>query len=202
VSGAYRTIVADPPWEYPGGWPGASTSARSAARGNPVAAVGEQTRTAIKYPTLPVAAIAALPVGVLAHPAGAHLYLWTTNRYLHDAFHVAEAWGFRYGQLLTWCKAPMGLGPGGAFAQSSEYVLFCRRGHLRHLSRVDSTWFNWPRLGRAHSRKPEAFLDLVEQVSPGPYLEMFARRSRLGWDVWGNEVGAHEAAATVLGAPA
>jgi N6-adenosine-specific RNA methylase IME4 len=50
---------------------------------------------------------------------------------------------------------------------------------------VDTRWFAWPR--GAHSAKPEAFLDLVERVSPGPYLELFARRARLGWDTWGNE---------------
>jgi hypothetical protein len=53
------------------------------------------------------------------------------------------------------------------------------------LSRAPSSWFNWKR--GAHSAKPEAFLDLVEQVSPGPYVELFARRDRLGWDTWGNE---------------
>lgn len=52
-------------------------------------------------------------------------------------------------------------------------------------NRINTRWFQWPR--GAHSAKPEAFLDLVEQVSPGPYLELFARRNRLGWDTWGNE---------------
>ncbi len=57
------------------------------------------------------------------------------------------------------------------------------------LIRAPSCWFQWKR--GAHSAKPEAFLDLVEQVSPGPYLEMFARRQRLGWDTWGNEAFNH-----------
>jgi N6-adenosine-specific RNA methylase IME4 len=56
-------------------------------------------------------------------------------------------------------------------------------------ARVDTRWFTWPR-GR-HSVKPDAFYDLVEQVSPGPYLELFARRQRLGWDTWGNEALNH-----------
>jgi N6-adenosine-specific RNA methylase IME4 len=48
----------------------------------------------------------------------------------------------------------------------------------------------------AHSQKPEAFLDLIERVSPGPYVELFARRDRLGWDTWGNEaLGTAELAA-------
>jgi hypothetical protein len=57
------------------------------------------------------------------------------------------------------------------------------------LARATTRWFRWP--VAEHSRKPEAFLDLVEQVSPGPYLEMFARRQRLGWDTWGNEALEH-----------
>jgi N6-adenosine-specific RNA methylase IME4 len=48
-------------------------------------------------------------------------------------------------------------------------------------------WFNWKRMGKAHSRKPDAFIDMVEQASPGPYVEMFARRARFGWDYWGDE---------------
>ena len=67
-------------------------------------------------------------------------------------------------------------------------LLFARRGSLKHIKRWESVWFNWPRQGMGgHSRKPEAFIDLVEQVSPPPYLELFARRHRLGWDVWGLE---------------
>lgn len=63
------------------------------------------------------------------------------------------------------------------------------------LTRAPGRWFQWPR-SRGHSGKPDAFQDMVEQVSPGPYLEMFARRDRLGWDTWGNEsLGTAEMAA-------
>lgn len=51
------------------------------------------------------------------------------------------------------------------------------------LAKVATTWFQWPR-GR-HSVKPAAFFDIVEQVSPPPYVELFARSPRLGWDSWG-----------------
>lgn len=59
------------------------------------------------------------------------------------------------------------------------------KGEATATGRASGRWFQWPR--GEHSAKPEAFLDLVEQVSPGPYLELFARRNRLGWDTWGNE---------------
>lgn len=178
----YRTIVADPPWEYDS-WP------ISPAR-IPKGAEFDGRRTPIKYPTMAVDEIAALPVTELAHSAGCHVYLWTTNRYLRDAFTVFDAWRVRFSQLLIWAKKPMGLGPGGTFAQSAEFILFGRLGSVRHLRRVDSVWFNWPRTG-VHSKKPEAFLDLVESVSPGPYLELFARRQRLGWDTYGDEALNH-----------
>lgn len=60
----------------------------------------------------------------------------------------------------------------------------------RKMARVDSTWWQWP-VG-PHSSKPPAFLDIVETVSPGPYVELFARQPRLGWDHWGHgyETGA------------
>lgn len=172
----YRTIVADPPWrvkrlESPGA-KGFGTGAR------PLRSV------VLSYPTMTAADIAALPVRDYAEP-DAHLYLWTINAYIPDAYRIAEAWGFKPSTLLVWAKSPMGLGPGGAYSITTEFVLFSRRGTLPPLRRVDSTWWLWKR--REHSAKPEAFLDLVEQVSPGPYLELFARRQRLGWDTFGNE---------------
>jgi N6-adenosine-specific RNA methylase IME4 len=86
---------------------------------------------------------------------------------------------------LTWCKPRKGLGVGGAYALTTEFILFSRRGKGAFERRWDTSWFEWPR--GAHSAKPEAFLDIVEQVSPGPYVELFARRARFGWDYWGDE---------------
>lgn len=182
VSGRYRTLVVDPPWAYPQGWPmgadGSQAAKRAKTSGQPFE---DRRRTPLAYDQMAVGEIKALPIADLAED-DAHLYLWTTNRYLRDAYDVAEAWGFRFSQVLVWAKTPMGIGPGGIWAQNTEYVLFCRRGSLRHLQRFDSCWFGWKRMGKAHSRKPDAFLDMVEQASPGPYAEIFARRARFGWD--------------------
>lgn len=168
----YRTIVADPPWEMDTRRIGGSNWAK-----------GQRARTGFAYPTMPTEDIKALPVADLAAD-DAHLYLWTVQRHLRASFEVAEAWGFRPAATLVWCKQRGGF-IGGAFFSNVEFVLYCRRGKLAHNTRVNSQWFDWPR--GEHSAKPEAFLDLVEQVSLGPYLEMFARRDRLGWDTWGNE---------------
>lgn len=199
----YRTIVADPPWEMP--TTGKTTRGETDTKGVYTAASGRQIdgtwwgrhrggSVELPYETMTLDAIKALPVADLAED-GAHLYLWTTNRFLEDAYAVARAWCFRPAQLLTWCKTPMGIGFGGAFTTTTEFVIFARRGTLAHQRRMDSSWWQWSRPYEnghiAHSRKPDAFLDLVEQVSPGPYLEMFARRNRLGWDTWGNESFEH-----------
>ena len=179
----YATIVADPPWAYPDDHRGLGVG-----RGKRSWSTGSRERQKAPYSSMRVEDIAALSVGDVAAPA-AHLYLWTTSRHLPVSFDIVKAWGFRYAQILTWTKPPGPAMLGGAFAPSTEFVLFCRRGTLATKSKAASTWFSWPRNPPgSHSRKPEAFLDLVEQISPGPYLELFARRKRAGWDVWGNEV--------------
>jgi N6-adenosine-specific RNA methylase IME4 len=200
----YRTIVADPPWPMPKS--GKTTRGETDAKGVYTAKSGRQVdgtwwgrhrggSVELPYETLSLDAIAGLPVDDLAEPA-AHVYLWTTNRFLEDAYGIVRGWGFpNKPVLLTWGKTPMGLGFGGAYAQTSEFCLFARRGGLAHLNREDSTWWKWGRVYEdghiAHSAKPDAFLDMVERVSPAPRLEMFARRNRLGWDTWGDEALAH-----------
>lgn len=132
--------------------------------------------------------IAALPVMELAED-GAHLYLWTINKYIEQTYGIARGWGFEPSTLLTWCKPRHGIGLGGTYALTTEHCLFARRGSCKASRRIDSTWFEWKR-GR-HSEKPEAFIDMVESVSPGPYMELFARRNRLGWATFGNEALCH-----------
>lgn len=171
----YRTVVADPPWEYAGGFNGF---------GN---------RKALPYPSMTLDEIRSLPVADLLEKEG-YLFLWTTNKYLPASFSVMEAWRCTYRQTLVWDKGEMGSGLGGMFATNAEFVLIGQKirpgtnahGARTKQERVPTSVFCWPRA--AHSQKPEAFLDLVERVAPGPYLELFARRRRLGWDAWGNEV--------------
>jgi N6-adenosine-specific RNA methylase IME4 len=174
MTNRYRTIVADPPWDVKTG-PSWGRNDKSQPL-NP-------SSHGLTYETMTVDQIKAI-----RPPAadGAHLYLWTINAYIEAAYEVARAWGFYPSTLLAWCKKPKGIGLGGTYALSSEYILFAHRGSLPAKRRVERNWWVWPRTF-PHSRKPDAFLDLVESVSPGPYLEMFARRNRLGWDTWGNE---------------
>lgn len=172
----YRTIVVDPPWPMPrGGSQGGGSAFQARA----------ETLGALPYEPMTTAQITMLPVDSLAESTGAHLYVWTVNTFLEDTYDIVRGWGFKPRRLLTWAKTPRGIGLGDAFTQTTEHILFARRGQLATKAKIDTTWWNWKR-GK-HSAKPEAFLDIVEMVSPGPYVELFARRDRLGWDTWGNE---------------
>jgi len=184
----YHCIVADPPWQVKRGpCPGKY----QVKNGKQIWDNEGRPSQELSYPTLSVEEICQMRVGDLA-AKNAHLYLWAINSKLEDAYRVARAWGFEPSTVLVWAKNPLA-GLGGAFKISTEYVLFCRRGTLKTKRRIIGTWWNWKRpyneRGKpCHSMKPPAFMDMVEQVSPGPYLELFARRKRDGWSKWGNEV--------------
>lgn len=169
--GIYSTIVADPPWKQ------SQTDTWGDER--------EGSRAGVPYRTMSLEDIKLLPVSDRA-AEHAHLYLWTTNHYLENAFEVVRAWGFAPSTTLTWCKTPRGIGLGGAYTITTEYVIYARKGSLEPLERADRSWFTWPR--REHSVKPGEFYDLVESVSPGPYLDLFAREPRDGWTTWGDEL--------------
>jgi N6-adenosine-specific RNA methylase IME4 len=165
----YRTIVADPPWSYR-----EKFSRKNGLQGS--------RNPDMHYEVMPLCAIRALPVRDLSDER-AHLYLWTTNSFMVEAHDIATAWGFVVRSILTWVKPGVGLGH--YFRNNTEHVLFGVRGSLPVRQKNLPTAFFGPK-GR-HSAKPEAFTDMVEQASPGPYVELFARRHRIGWDVFGNE---------------
>jgi len=173
----YRTIVADPPWHYEG------FAIRQGHRGS----------VAVKplpYPSMSIEEIEALPIADLA-ARDCRIFLWTTNRYLPAAFDVLRSWGFEYRQALVWHKTDANL-PAHVAPNSAEFVLVGVRGKPERCGVMPSAVLAIGIGGRVgHSTKPEAFLDWFERVSPGPYLELFARRNRLGWDTWGNEALEH-----------
>ena len=160
--GGFATILVDPPWPLQS---------------------GEK-----HYRTMSLARIKALPVGRLA-ARDAHLWLWTTNALLPKAYEVAEAWGFTVRSPLTWVKFRLGLGGRYQLRNATEQLLFCTRGRAPLGSRSQPTWFNAS--VTEHSRKPAEQFAIIERVSPGPYLELFARRrpeSNQPWAVWGDQV--------------
>ncbi len=174
----YQTILADPPWQY-GSW-GVDPRIR------PVSYARHKS-VPIPYPTMSVDEIKHLPIEGLAD-VNCELYLWTTQHYIPFAFDVIEAWGFKYCQTVIWCKKPRGKGQGGIYCPTNEFLILGRIGKMPKVNRIDTTWFLTKRPHNSHSTKPEFFQDLIEQVTYPPRLELFARRKRLGWDCWGNEV--------------
>lgn len=185
----FGTIVADPPWAYrsPGDNFRASKTARPNSHDNP----NSTASSAKRYGAMSMPDLKALDVVSLAAD-NAHLYVWTTNAFMVEAHDLARAWGFAPKTVLTWVKVKPDGTPsakmGYYFRGATEHIVFAVRGKQRLLvNTVVPTAFLWPRIHR-HSEKPQSFFDLVEKVSPGPRLELFARADRPGWSHWGNEL--------------
>ena len=159
----FGTIYVDPPWRY------RNTRTGGAAERH--------------YPTMAVEDIAALPVRELAAEQ-AHLHLWTTNAFLFECQRLLKAWGFEYRGIFVWVKPQMGVG--NYWRVSHEFMILGVRGGCTFL---DSSRMSWLQAKRTrHSAKPPEVRRLIEQVSPGPRLELFAREPADGWTAWGNEV--------------
>lgn len=175
VSGQFATILADPPWQFQ----------------NRTGKMAPEHRRLLRYPTMELKEIMELPVSRLA-ASTSHLYLWVPNALLPEGLRVMEAWGFTYKSNLVWYKirkdgGPDGRGVGFYFRNVTELILFGVRGSMRTLPPGRTQVNLLSTRKREHSRKPDEFYDIVESCSPGPWLELFARFPRPGWQQWGNE---------------
>lgn len=137
--------------------------------------------------------IYALGVGDVAEDES-HLYLWVPAKFNREGIGVkcARAWGFTVINEFVWKKRNFGL---GAFPRPQhEILLVCRKGKLPFTPRDVGSVQTWDQArainngGKIHSQKPDGAIDLIERASPGPYLELFARRKRMGWDTWGDQI--------------
>ena len=168
--GKYRCIVIDPPW--------------------PMQKIEREQRpnqgVNLDYPVMSLDDIAdekLVPVRTLAAD-DCHIYLWVTHKFLPAGLRLLDNWGFSYQCVMTWRKN-VGITP-FSWMYDTEHVLFGRRGNLP-LNRLGLRLsFEAPVQG--HSVKPDVFYERVIEASPGPRVEMFARRPRPGFTVWGNEV--------------
>lgn len=191
-AGQYQMVVADPPWHF---------RARTALQ----MTNWTSRRDAEKhYPVMGVDDIAALPVRDIVAP-DAHLLLWITGPLLIEGKHipVMKAWGFKPSSVaFTWVKlkrsidvrqlrltttleSDLHVGLGLTTRKNAEFCLLGRRGNAKRLSKSVREIILSP--VREHSRKPEEFYRRAQQYAAGPYLEMFSREQRPGWDAWGNE---------------
>lgn len=167
----YKTIYADPPWFERGG--------------------GKMVRGANRhYDLMKTPAIMEMKVPELVDPVGCHLYLWVTNSFLRDGFKVMEAWGFRYINMITWVKDQMGIGQ--YYRGGTEQLLFGVSGRLPYKVDDQGKRMQAPTVifepAGPHSVKPSRARVVIEKVSYGPRVELFARRNYAGWDSWGNQV--------------
>ncbi|MGY0787962.1 MT-A70 family methyltransferase [Azospirillum argentinense] len=172
----FTTILADPPWRFI----------------NRTGKMAPEHRRLSRYGTMSVEEIGALPVKQILAPT-AHLYLWVPNALLPEGLQVMKSWGFEYKSNIVWHKIRKdggsdGRGVGFYFRNVTELILFGVRGKNARTLPPGRTQVNYlATRKREHSRKPDEQYDLIQSCSPGPYLEMFARGTRPGWTVWGNQ---------------
>ena len=168
------TILADPPWRFT----------------NRTGKMAPEHRRLGRYSTMSLREIMELPISQLVLPRS-HLYLWVPNALVLEGVEVMRRWGFTYKTNLVWYKVrkdggPDGRGVGFYFRNVTELVLFGVRGSMRTRERGRRQVNVIVSRKREHSRKPDELYALIEACSPGPYLELFARHPRRGWQQWGN----------------
>ncbi len=171
----YKTILADPPWRF----------------SNRTGKMAPEHKRLSRYETMSNKDIMNLPVGEIAANQS-HLYLWVPNALIQEGLEVMRRWGFTYKTNIVWYKVrkdggPDGRGVGFYFRNVTELVLFGIRGKLRTEQPGRSQTNIVVTRKRAHSVKPDELYNIIEDCSPGPYMELFARFKRKGWSNWGNE---------------
>lgn len=160
----FGCVLADPPWQHQG-------------RPGLVSADWH-------YEVMPLSEIAALPVPDLVL-GDAHLHLWVPNNLLVDGIAVLHAWGFEYRSHFAWIKPNANVGQ--YYLPAHEILLLGVKGKAGGFR--DPSLRSWEQFPRgAHSEKPDEVRRRIERASPGPYLELFARKTAPGWVCWGNQI--------------
>ena len=165
----YHAIAIDPPWAYneKGGFSSDDYDASS-------------NRGAVDYPTMTIEQIKNIE---LPEAKDCVLFLWTTHAFLKDSFDILEGWGYNYKATLVWDKVKMGIGR--TVRMQVEFCLIGIKGNPIINGSSERDIITEPR--REHSRKPEAFYEMVERMCVGNKLDYFSRQNRLNWDHYGAE---------------
>ena len=164
VQKKYSTLLIDPPWDI------CQKGIRGAQK---------------HYNLMTSEQIRSMPINAITHD-NAHCWLWVTNNTLRVGFDIMEEWGFPVKSIFTWIKLRMGLG--NYLRNCTEHLLLGIRGKCPVKCKNQVNFGVFP--VQDHSHKPEELHEIIQRVSNGPYLELFARRrpSNAEWDVWGNEI--------------
>jgi N6-adenosine-specific RNA methylase IME4 len=167
----YQVIVADPPWQYKNKKTGGSMKSGSAA----------------KYPTMALNEICDLPVPDICEK-NSILFLWGTTPLPRHSLEVMDARGFQFKTKIYWVKPRLGMG--FWFRGGVEECLIGIRGNVKAFRCSKPNFIQAP--VRKHSQKPEEFFELIEpeldRFGLTSRIELFARNTRPGWMVWGDEV--------------
>ena len=169
----YRTIVADPPWQYRDGLVFKSYRPKPAG-------------ASVNYKTMSLAEIKKLSFFIEEiSEKNCVLFLWATIPLLPEAIEVMFSWGFKYKTAIVWRKI-MSLGLGSWFRGQVEICLVGIKGkvkafHCQKANFIESKV-------RKHSQKPEEFFELIKEIAPRPAIELFAREKRENYDSWGDEI--------------
>jgi N6-adenosine-specific RNA methylase IME4 len=176
----YAAILVDPPWYY-----------------KTYSDKGRDRCADKHYHTMKLSEIMALPVADIAMP-DCVLFMWATDPHLLKAIALIEEWGFTYKTMgFVWVKTckrdytKWHMGNGYWTRANPEYCLLATQGHPRRLNADVRELIISPL--REHSRKPDEIYPLIERLVPGPYVELFSRTTRDGWDVWGEQSGMFDA---------
>ncbi len=171
--GKFHVLVVDPPW--------------------PVQKIERDVRpnqSGYDYPTLTLEEIIecsfegrTIPDLAADH---AHLFLWTTHRFLPDAFEIMRQWDFRYVCTMVWHKSG-GFQPIGLPQYNCEFALYGRRGAAAFEDTKDF-FCCFAGLRQEHSRKPETFYELVRRVTLEPRIDIFSREKHEGFSQLGNQI--------------
>lgn len=167
VTGKYKVILADPPWQYGG-------------------SMNTTYGTADKhYPTMSLDEICNLPIRDLSED-NAVLFLWTTSPVLEESFKVINSWGFKYKASFIWDKIKHVMGHYNSVRH--EFLLVATRGSCTpEVMKLFDSVVSEERL--EHSEKPETFRKIIDTIYPsGKRIELFARNKAENWEVWGNQI--------------
>lgn len=168
-TGRYSTIVIDPPWDM-----------------QKIERVVAPNQAWFDYPTMTEEQLAGFDVANMAAD-DCHLFCWTTQKFLPVALRLIEGWGFRYVLTMVWHKAG-GFQPFGLPQYNCEFAIYARRGAPEFTeTKAFNCCFQAPR--REHSRKPDAFYDVIRRVTSEPRIDVFSREAREGFDQHGNDTG-------------
>lgn len=171
--GKWDVIVVDPPW-------GIKKSQRSK----------RPNQKKLDYITMKIEDIKSLKILSIASE-NSWCFLWTTQTYLSEAKLILEGWGFNYLLTMIWEKT-YGRSNGMAlwgFRWNAEFILVGIRGKKEFLPKRKLIPACFQAENIRHSQKPDKFYDMIYPLGD-THIDIFARKERAGWDVWGNEVPA------------